>query len=147
MALTDENVQDLQAVSKKEAGSNEGDIIKDDKGRQYEVVNSVDGTTQAIAVAPVDKNGNVDYSQTAIVVAGTQPGVNESTDNALKARDGMTPQYKDVRKFYNETEKKVNTHDGDISNMSGHSQAVTYLNESLILCYSIRELTLSSFVK
>lgn len=123
MALTDEQMQDLQSVTKKSAHTKkEGDEIKVD-GKKYEVVNSVDGTTQAIAVAPVDKNGNVDYSQTAIVVAGTQPGVNESTDNALKAKDGMTPQYKDVRKFYHETEKKVNTHDGDISNMSGFSQS------------------------
>lgn len=123
MALTDEQMQDLQSVTKKSAHTKkEGDEIKVD-GKKYEVVNSVDGTTQVIAVAPVDKNGNVDYSQTAIVVAGTQPGANESTDNALKARDGMTPQYKDVRKFYHETEKKVNTHDGDISNMSGFSQS------------------------
>lgn len=146
MALTDENIQDLQAVTKEKAGYSEGDPLTDASGKKYEVVASMDGTTQGIAVAPI-VNGKADYSQTAIVVAGTQPGVNESTDNALKARDGMTPQYKDVRKFYNETEKKVNTHDGDISNMSGHSQAAINLNRTLRLCYSIRELTLGSFVK
>ena len=76
MALTDEQMQDLQSVTKKSAHTKkEGDEIKVD-GKKYEVVNSVDGTTQVIAVAPVDKNGNVDYSQTAIVVAGTQPGAN-----------------------------------------------------------------------
>lgn len=141
-------MQDLQAVTKESAGMKEGEIIEDagDGTQDYEVVASMDGTTQGIAVAPI-VNGKADYSQTAIVVAGTQPGVNESTDNALKARDGMTPQYKDVRKFYNETEKKVNTHDRGISNMSGHSQAAINLNRTLRLCYSIRELTLGSFVK
>ncbi|EMC25986.1 hypothetical protein SMU85_09585 [Streptococcus mutans ST6] len=92
MALTDENMQDLQAVTKESAGMKEGEIIEDagDGTQDYEVVASMDGTTQGIAVAPI-VNGKADYSH--------------------------------------------------------YSQAATNLNRTLRLCYSIRELTLGSFVK
>ncbi|MFR4963749.1 MAG: hypothetical protein ACLUCE_09365 [Streptococcus sp.] len=57
----------------------EGDIITGANNRnKYEVVASVDNVTQGIAVAPIDENGNADYSQTAIVVAGTQTPLDEN---------------------------------------------------------------------
>ena len=80
MALTDEQMQDLQKVTKKSAVKKEGDRINNvgESKQDYEVVASVDSVTQGIAVAPIDKNGNVDYSQTAIVVAGTQTPLDEN---------------------------------------------------------------------
>lgn len=125
MAMTDQEMQFLQGEVQDRCSSNSTEPIYDDQtGEYYKVVNKQDGTTQAIAVAPCDKNGkNVDYDQTAIVVYGTQPGLNESTGNAFSAFRGMTPQYSDVEDFYVETEKKVNKHDGEITNMSGYSQS------------------------
>ncbi|MEX2805573.1 hypothetical protein AB3329_10810, partial [Streptococcus sp. H31] len=132
MALTDEEVRDLQEIIKKESSTKEGGIITDKVGRSYQVVNSIDETTQALAVVPVDnsKGDNPDYSQTAIVVAGTQPGLNESTKNAVEASgvfgltDGqLTAQTETIDQFYQETVKKLEVHNGTVSNMSGFSQS------------------------
>ncbi|AND78947.1 hypothetical protein [Streptococcus pantholopis] len=68
MALTDLQIQDLQKKLEKWKLKEIG--AQDSVGNQeYEIVNTQDGTTEAIAVAPV-VNGTTDYSQTAIVVAG-----------------------------------------------------------------------------
>ncbi|RFU52219.1 hypothetical protein DDV23_10865, partial [Streptococcus chenjunshii] len=127
MALTDEEIRDLQEIIKKESSTKEGEIITDKKGRPYQIVNDVDETTQALAVVPVDniKGDNPDYSQTAIVVAGTQPGFTESTKNAIEARGKMTPQVDDISDFYDSTAAKLEkAHGGGtISNMSGFSQS------------------------
>ncbi|MEX2784070.1 hypothetical protein AB3331_02590 [Streptococcus sp. H49] len=74
MTLTDKKVQDLQDVVKKYASAKEGKIFQTPETNEYyQVVNSIDETTQALAVVPVDnsKGHNPDYSQTAVVVAGT----------------------------------------------------------------------------
>ncbi|EHJ52860.1 hypothetical protein [Streptococcus macacae] len=127
MALTDQQIQQIQGKREDYPDYKKRQIV--DVGNRkhhvyYKVVNVLNGTTQAVALAPCDKNGkHIDYNQTAIVVNGTQPGINQSTDNALKATGGMTPQYSDIKKFYHATEKKVSQHDGTISNMSGYSQS------------------------
>ena len=112
MALTDEKIQELQV--------NVLDIIKEsDAGKddtiprtnyKYRLINEINETTQAIAVAPLDKEGNPDFSQTTIVVAGTQSPnneinnhVTESLFNAVMARNQLTEQTKDVREFYNQS--------------------------------------------
>ncbi|AXQ78011.1 hypothetical protein DDV21_002445 [Streptococcus chenjunshii] len=76
MALTDAEVQKIQIKVKDNVDKQEGDIINigtKSNPEYYQVVNGVDETTQALAVVPVDniKGDNPDYSQTAIVVAGT----------------------------------------------------------------------------
>ena len=104
-----------------------------------------------MAVVPVDneKGENPNYQETAIVVAGTQvPGENfkdfgnqpyfwkknrnivDSTERAFFASGGfgifpgmLTPQSDDIDMFYQSTEEKIKSHNGIISNMSGHSQA------------------------
>ena len=74
MALTDEKIQELQV--------NVLDIIKEsDAGKdyttprtthKYRLINEVNETTQAIAVAPLDKEGKPGFSQTTtIAFAGT----------------------------------------------------------------------------
>ena len=123
----------------------------DDKPEYYQIVYRQDSTTQAMAVVPVDneKGENPNYQETAIVVAGTQvPGENfkdfgnqpyfwkknrnivDSTERAFFASGGfgifpgmLTPQSDDIDMFYQITEEKIKSHNGIISNMSGHSQA------------------------
>ena len=136
MALTDEQIQDLQGKTK-EASSNleQGDTLTAG-GKQYEVVASTgpDSVTQGISVAPIVK-GEPDYSQTAIVVAGTQPPNDEkgnglgnelnSTFRAIiQSGTGYSIQGRDVEALYQQTEANLNAHGGgEITNMSGHSQA------------------------
>ncbi len=137
MALTDEKIQELQV--------NVLDIIKEsDAGKDYTIprtnykyrlINEINETTQAIAFAPLDKEGNPDFSQTTIVVAGTQSPNNENNNhviesgfNAVLARNQLTEQTKDVREFYNQSLASAKKMAGkgqevDISNMSGFSQA------------------------
>ena len=137
MALTDESIQELQVevlnIIKEEKNGNEFSL--DESGKKYKLINEVNETTQAIAVAPLDKEGNPDFSQTTIVVAGTQSPnneinnhVTESVFNAVMARNQLTEQTKDVREFYNQSlasaKKMAGTgQEVDISNMSGFSQA------------------------
>ena len=137
MALNDEQVQELQVdVLKiiKEKNVNE-QFGLERSGKKYQLINEVNETTQAIAVAPLDKEGKPDYSQTTIVVAGTQSPNNENNNhviesgfNAVLARNQLTEQTKDVREFYNQSLSKAKKMAGtgqevDISNMSGFSQA------------------------
>ena len=137
MALTDESIQELQVevlnIIKEEKNGNEFSL--DESGKKYKLINEINETTQAIAVAPLDKEGDPDYSQTTIVVAGTQAPngdinnhVIESGFNAVMARNQLTEQTKDVREFYNRSLSKAKKMAGtgqevDISNMSGFSQA------------------------
>ena len=137
MALTDENIQDLQInvlkIIEEKAANQKFDVRGSDK--KYILINEVNEATQAIAVAPLDKEGKPDYTQTTIVVAGTQAPdgdinnhVIESGLNAATARVQLTEQTKDVREFYNQSLSKAKKMAGagqevDISNMSGFSQA------------------------
>lgn len=137
MALTDESIQELQVevlnIIKEEKNGNEFSL--DESGKKYKLINEVNETTQAIAVAPIDKEGKPDFSQTTIVVAGTQSPNNENNNhvtesafNAVLARNQLTEQTKDVREFYNQSLSKAKKMASkgqkvDISNMSGFSQA------------------------
>jgi len=136
MALTDEEIQELQTevldiINEK----NEGQTYTTDKSEiEYKVIKEINKTTQAVTVAPII-NGQVDYTQTTIVVAGTQSPnneinnhVTESVFNAVMARNQLTEQTKDVREFYNQSLASAKKMAGkgqevDISNMSGFSQA------------------------
>jgi len=117
MALNDEQVQQLQTRVLK--------IIKDHDvgedfslkrgGQKYVLINEINETTQAIAVAPPPNNENNNH-------------VIESGFNAVLARNQLTEQTKDVREFYNQSlasAKKIagKGQEVDISNMSGFSQA------------------------
>lgn len=137
MALNDEQVQQLQTrvlkiIKNHDVGE---DFSLKRGGQKYVLINEVNETTQAIAVAPLDKEGKPDFSQTTIVVAGTQDPdgdinnhVIESGFNAATARVQLTEQTKDVREFYNQSLSKAKKMAGtgqevDISNMSGFSQS------------------------
>lgn len=136
MAMTDQEIQRLQGVTTKWAKLGEGDLVKIDSRDDsfYKIIHTQNDTTQAIAVAPVkyDANGEeyVDYSQTAIVVAGTRNDSNLNLDvwkariRAGVSRGGMTEQYHEIASFYKLTAEKIRGNRGaKISNMSGFSQA------------------------
>ena len=136
MALNDQQIQFLQWKVKEYSNNNAPKIKDNNTHQQYKVINRTPGdpnskdVTQAIAVAPIDSSGNVDYSQTAIIVAGTQPENPASFGNAVKAAwdptSSLTAQTQDVRNFYQSTMKKLaDKPNGYISNMSGFSQSGT----------------------
>ena len=153
MTLSDQEVQRLQFGLKKNVKKNEGEIINagtEDSPKFYQIVYRQDSITQAMAVVPVDSKGlNPNYQETTIVVAGTQmPFENskefgnqpyfwkknrdivDSSERAFFASGAfgifpgmLTPQSDDIDMFYQITEEKIKSHNGIISNMSGHSQA------------------------
>ena len=136
MALNDQQIQYLQSQVKDYSTNGKSKIEDFETGQYYKVINRTPGdpnskdVTQAIAVAPIDSSGNVDYSQTAIIVAGTQPENPASFGNAVKAAwdptSSLTAQTQDVRNFYQSTMKKLaDKPNGYISNMSGFSQSGT----------------------
>ncbi|MCB5077465.1 hypothetical protein LGW76_03790 [Streptococcus mutans] len=134
MALTDENMQDLQAVTKESSVTLKEGAPLEAGSQQYEVVATMDSVTQGISVAPI-VNGKADYSQTAVVVAGTQPpgdkngnGLGNEIGSTVRAfiqgEYGYSMQGKDVEELYQKTEANLKEHKGgEITNMSGHSQA------------------------
>lgn len=150
MTLSDEEVQNLQLGLKSKVREKPGKIIRyyiNEEERYFQIVNSMDATTQAIAFVPVDdqKGNNPNYQETTIVVAGTQIpfehlkyfdeqgyfwkkdfDITFSFSNAIDSTVfGLTAQAKDVDKFYLDTQQKIKSKDknGVISNMSGHSQS------------------------
>ena len=106
MALTDENVQELQVdILKIIKEKGEGGVYETSSGIRYKIINEVNEITQAIAVAPMIGKNKVDYTQTTIVVAGTQDPdgdinnhVIESGFNAATARVQLTEQTKSISK-------------------------------------------------
>ncbi|MFC3931618.1 lipase family protein [Streptococcus dentapri] len=82
MAVTEQNYRDIaDRVYAVEDGKEAHTIIKNDTfksgGDKYQVLKVEDNTDngmQAMAVAPVDKDGNVDTSQVVIAYAGTNAG-------------------------------------------------------------------------
>ena len=79
MKITDKNYNDIvDGVYNVDAGKVKrpwrDDKIFKSNGQNFQVLKTKDNTTngmQAMAVAPVDKNGNVDYSHVVIAYAGT----------------------------------------------------------------------------
>ena len=71
-----EIAEDAYAVDslKEEAPLKEGDTVAGGKFQIIKVEDNTDNGMQAMAVAPVDKDGNVDTSQVVIAYAGTNAG-------------------------------------------------------------------------
>ena len=154
MTLNDKEIQELQGMVKKELGATEGTVFQiPNQDKYYQIVHSVDMTTQAMAVVPVDdrEGHNPNFQETTIVVGGTQVPfehmkywdnqpyfwkkdfeITASTTNAFltsgwfgMVQGGLTPQTADIDEFYQNTLKKARVEDKNaiISNMSGHSQS------------------------
>ena len=143
MAVTHQDIQYLQKNTKDfSTDSSQKKIVNTDTGQTFQIIDRVEGVTQAIAVAPLDANGEPIVSQTIVTVAGTQPVFANpfssdhwtSTYNAFGGGaygDGMTAQHEDIEAFYQRVQK-ITEVDGKKLNqpvriyaMSGFSQSTT----------------------
>ncbi|MGT2907987.1 hypothetical protein [Streptococcus dentiloxodontae] len=71
MALTDEQMQDLQEIIKEKVAGNTNEVIEIvGKDKFYQMIHNLNDVTQVIAVVPVDNElgSNPNYQNTAIVV-------------------------------------------------------------------------------
>lgn len=134
MAINDQDIQSLQKANKlkftKKAGEDLKVILEDGSSQLYKVVvDGVDDVTQAMAVAPY-VDGRPDYSQTTIILAGTQSVADapldgkhwKSTFNAMQGWFTLTPQTQDVSKFIEEVQDTLGPF-GSIYAISGFSQS------------------------
>lgn len=141
MALTDEEIQQVMAKRKEIIEQNEDTVFyigTNENRKYYTIIEIKNETTQGIAFVPSDSEGkNLDYTQTSVVYLGTQVGLetvwvtptdpilvpNESTRNAIKAREALSPQYNDMELFYKNAAEEVAKHNGTITNLSAYSQS------------------------
>ena len=148
MAVTEQNYRDIaDRVYAVEDGKEAHTIIKNDTfksgGNQFQVLKVEDNTTngmQAMAVAPVDANGNVDTSQVVIAYAGTNSADGKDLDTDLQSigggskklvsgsdmsAEGLTiadSQFKTALKFFKQVEKDVKqSHPNAVITTTGHS--------------------------
>ena len=123
---------------------------------QYEIINSENSVTEAIAVAPI-VNNKTDYSRTIVLTAGTQNKFNplkdsfgeiattvESVSGAADAAygSGLSPQYAKMDEFFAETQKRLEekgVKGGQIWYSSAHSQAGVP-NAKLSVKYRVKEI-------
>ena len=142
MEVTHRDIQILQEDTKYYATHPSKTFIENpDTGQKFQIIDRVEGVTQAIAVAPLDANGDPIVSQTIVTVAGTQlvfanPFSADhwaSTANVIGGTygDGMSAQHEDIEAFYQRVEK-ITEVDGKkldqpvrIFAMSGFSQSAT----------------------
>ena len=143
MEVTHQDIQYLQKHTKDfSTDLTQIEIQNKDTGQKFQIIDRMEGVTQAIAVAPLDANGEPIVSQTIVTVAGTQPVFANpfsldhwtSTYNAFGGGaygDGMTAQYEDIEAFYQRVQK-ITEVDGKKLNqpvriyaMSGFSQSTT----------------------
>lgn len=142
MAVTHQDIQYLQKNTKDfSTDSSQKEIINTDTGQKFQIIDRMEGVTQAIAVAPLDTNGEPIVSQTIVTVAGTQPVFANllspdhwaSTTNAFGGAygDGMTAQHEDIEAFYQRVQKITEVGGQKLNQpvriyaMSGFSQSAT----------------------
>ena len=76
MELTHEDIQKLHKKVREWKKLKQGDSDSIERGGQeYEIINSENSATEAIAVAPI-VNNKTDYSKTIVLTAGTQDKFN-----------------------------------------------------------------------
>lgn len=72
MAIAHQDIQHLQEETKYYATHPSKKYIDNpDTGQTFQIIDRMEGVTQAIAVAPLDTNGEPIVSQTIVTVAGT----------------------------------------------------------------------------
>ncbi|WP_314578548.1 hypothetical protein [uncultured Streptococcus sp.] len=142
MGVTHQDIQRIQSDTKFYATNPSEKIIENKAtGQNFQIIDRMEGVTQAIAVAPLDANGEPIVSQTIVTVAGTQPVFANpissdhwaSTSNAFGGAygDGMTAQYEDIEAFYQRVQKITEVGDKKLNQpvriyaMSGFSQSAT----------------------
>ena len=76
MELTHEDIQKLHKKVREWKKLEQGDSdFVETGGQEYEIINSENSVTEAVAVAPI-VGGKADYSKTIVLTAGTQNKVN-----------------------------------------------------------------------
>lgn len=142
MAIAHQDIQHLQEETKYYATHPSKKYIDNpDTGQTFQIIDRMEGVTQAIAVAPLDTNGEPIVSQTIVTVAGTQPVFANplspdhwaSTTNAFGGAygDGMTAQHEDIEAFYQRVQKITEVGGQKLNQpvriyaMSGFSQSAT----------------------
>ena len=143
MELTHEDIQKLHKKVREWKKLEQGDsdsVYRD--GPEYEIVNSIDSTTEAIAVAPI-VDGKIDYSKTIVLTAGTQTTFTSGTNAGIQAFvSGLSPQYDEMDEFFSETQKRLEekgVDGGQIYYSSAHSQAGVP-NAKLSVKYRVKEI-------
>ena len=157
MALTHQDIQNLHSVVRDwknlEQGTRKSITFG---GPEYEIINSENSATEAIAVAPV-VNNKTDYSKTIVLTAGTQDKFNplknsfgeigttvESVSGAADAAygSGLSPQYVKMDEFFAETQRRLEekgVEGGQIWYSSAHSQGGVP-NVKLSVKYRVKEI-------
>ena len=156
MALTHQNIQDLHSVVRDwknlEQGTRRSITFG---GPEYEIINSENSATEAIAVAPV-VNDKADYSKTIVLTAGTQDKINPLKNslgqmgNTVKSvigadaayGSGLSPQYDTLDNFFAETQRRLEekgVEGGQIWYSSAHSQGGVP-NVKLSVKYRVKEI-------
>ena len=157
MALTHQNIQDLHSVVRDwknlEQGTRRSITFG---GPEYEIINSENSATEAIAVAPV-VNDKADYSKTIVLTAGTQDKINplknslgqmgNTVKSVIGAADaaygsGLSPQYDTLDNFFAETQRRLEekgVEGGQIWYSSAHSQGGVP-NVKLSVKYRVKEI-------
>ena len=157
MALTHQNIKDLHSVVRDwknlEQGTRRSITFG---GPEYEIINSENSATEAIAVAPV-VNDKADYSKTIVLTAGTQDKINplknslgqmgNTVKSVIGAADaaygsGLSPQYDTLDNFFAETQRRLEekgVEGGQIWYSSAHSQAGVP-NAKLSVKYRVKEI-------
>ena len=157
MALTHQDIQKLHKVVREWKDLESGSIRSVEKGgTKYEIINSENSATEAIAVAPI-VNNKTDYSRTIVLTAGTQNKFNplkdsfgeigttvESVSGAADAAygSGLSPQYVKMDEFFAETQRRLKekgVEGGQIWYSSAHSQGGVP-NVKLSVKYRVKEI-------
>ena len=157
MELTHEDIQKLHKKVREWKKLEQGDSdFVETGGQEYEIINSENSVTEAVAVAPI-VGGKADYSKTIVLTAGTQNKVNplknsfEEIGNTLGSVEGaadaayvsgLSPQYAKMDEFFAETQKRLEdkgVKGGQIWYSSAHSQAGVP-NAKLSVKYRVKEI-------
>jgi len=142
MELSHENIQKLHREVRTWKTINQGTTVTADDRMRYEIINSIDSTTEAIAVAPI-VDGKTDYSKTIVLTAGTQTTFTSGTNAGIQAFvSGLSPQYDEMDEFFSETQKRLEekgVDGGQIYYSSAHSQAGVP-NAKLSVKYRVKEI-------
>ncbi|QXA17935.1 hypothetical protein I6L85_05485 [Streptococcus gordonii] len=156
MGLSHQNIQVLHREVRIWKTYKEGVVVDADDGMKYEIINSENSATEAIAVAPV-VNDKADYSKTIVLTAGTQDKINplknslgqigNTVKSVIGAADaaygsGLSPQYDTLDKFFAETQKRLKekgVEGGQIWYSSAHSQGGVP-NVKLSVKYRVKEI-------
>ena len=101
---------------------------------QYKLVNKAASSKisqlNAMAIAPVNSDGTVDYNNCALVYAGKNTWGETGRNGALTAVgaiDGLSSEYYDAVDFLKATQGKLAKKNGKITDVAGFSQSGGYM--------------------